>query len=60
MPATGNLQRGNILVWEQSLPIACAATAELEVRMEPQSILYRTLMLFASMLARGGPAVRGA
>ena len=45
----GNLRRGNILVWEQSLadrlhdvPLA------LDARMETQSILYRTLLLFGT------------
>ena len=48
----GNLRRGNIVVWEQSLQTGCGATPlELEVQMQPQSILYRTLILFASMLA---------
>jgi hypothetical protein len=43
-----NFRRGNILVWEQSMadrlagvPLVC------EARMEPVSILYRTLWLFA-------------
>ena len=45
----GNLRRGNVLVWEQSLddrlhdvPLA------LDARMETQSILYRTLLLFGT------------
>ena len=45
----GNLRRGNILVWEQLLadrlhdvPLA------LDARMETQSILYRTLLLFGT------------
>ena len=48
----GNLKRGNILVWEQTLterlrgePIA------IDARMETQSILYRTLWLFAATFA---------
>jgi hypothetical protein len=47
-----NLKRGNILVWEQSLrerlrgePLA------LEARIESQSILSRTLLLFAASIA---------
>jgi hypothetical protein len=47
-----DIQRGNILAWEQQLtdrldgrPIA------IEVRMENQSILYRTLWLFAGAFA---------
>ena len=48
----GNLRRGNIVVWEQSLQDRLRGEPlELEVRMQPQSILYRTLILFASMLA---------
>jgi hypothetical protein len=47
-----NLRRGNIVVWEQSLKDRLrGAPLELEVRMQPQSILYRTLILFASMFA---------
>jgi hypothetical protein len=49
---SGNLRRGNILVWEQPLNDRLRGTPlELEVRMQPQSILYRTLILFASMFA---------
>jgi hypothetical protein len=47
-----NLRRGNIVVWEQSLGDRLrGAPLELEVRMQPQSILYRTLILFAAMFA---------
>ena len=47
-----NLRRGNIVVWEQSLGDRLrGAPLELEVRMQPQSILYRTLILFALMFA---------
>jgi hypothetical protein len=48
-----NLRRGNILVWEQPLQARLAGEpVEMEVRMEPTSILYWTLWLFAgSMLA---------
>jgi len=46
-----NLQRGNIVVWEQTLADRLRGEPlDLEVRMEPQSILYRTLILFAAML----------
>jgi hypothetical protein len=45
--AAGNLKRGNILVWEQPLAERLrGAPLMLEARMEPQSILYRTLALF--------------
>lgn len=43
----GNPRRGNIVVWEQSLGARLEGDPlELDVRMEPQSILYRTLWLF--------------
>ncbi len=49
---TSDIARGNILVWEQLLtdrldgrPVA------IEVRMDRQSILYRTLWLFAGAFA---------
>ncbi len=44
-----NLRRGNIVVWEQ--PLADRLRGEplaLEVRMEPRSILYRTLIMFGA------------
>jgi len=44
----GNLKRGNILVWEQSLADRQAGKPlEIEARIEETSILYSTLMLFA-------------
>ena len=47
-----NLRRGNIVVWEQSLQDRLRGRPlELEVQMQAQSILSRTLILFASMLA---------
>ncbi len=43
-----NLQRGNILVWEQSLSARRAGTPlDMQVRMQTSSILVRTLLLFA-------------
>jgi hypothetical protein len=43
----GNLQRGNILVWEQPLSDRLrGAPITLDARMETESILYRTLALF--------------
>ena len=43
-----DLERGNILVWEQTLRDRLAgAPLHMEARMETQSILYRTLWLFA-------------
>jgi len=49
---TGNtvdVQRGNILAWEQPLTDRLdGRPIDIEVRMDTQSILYRTLWLFAS------------
>jgi hypothetical protein len=46
-PGGGSLKRGNILVWEQPLANRLRSVPlTLEARMEPQSILYRTLALF--------------
>ncbi|MCU0252569.1 MAG: hypothetical protein MUE61_20455 [Vicinamibacterales bacterium] len=45
----GNLKRGNILVWEQSLADRQAGKPlEIEAHIERTSILYSTLMLFAA------------
>jgi hypothetical protein len=47
-----NLRRGNIVVYEQSLKDRLLGRPlEIEVRMQPRSILYSTLILFASMFA---------
>jgi len=44
----GNLKRGNILVWEQTLADRQAGKPlDVEARIEQTSILYSTLMLFA-------------
>ena len=44
----GNPRRGNILAWEQPLAERLRSTPlTLDARMEPQSILYSTLLLFA-------------
>ena len=44
-------QRGNILVWEQPLRDRIEGVPlDLQVAMEPQSILYSTLILFASTI----------
>lgn len=54
------VERGNILTWEQSLADRRAGVpVMIEVRMEPTSILYRTLWLFAisglaALLVLGG------
>jgi hypothetical protein len=45
----GNPQRGNILAWEQQLTDRLQGkTLTLDARMETESILYRTLALFAA------------
>lgn len=47
--APGDVERGNILVWEQSLRDRQASLPlTIEVRMEATSILSRTLLLFAA------------
>jgi len=44
------VQRGNILVWEQPLAERIKGTPlDVEARMEKESILFRTLALFAAM-----------
>jgi hypothetical protein len=44
------IERGNILVWEQLLTERQKGTPlEIVARMETQSILFRTLALFAAM-----------
>jgi hypothetical protein len=48
----GTTERGNILTWEQKLTDRRAGTpVDIELRMEPQSILYRTLWLFGAAFA---------
>ena len=46
--STGQVERGNILTWEQRLADRQAGQPlDMQVTMTPQSILYRTLWLFA-------------
>ena len=46
------VERGNILAWEQTLKDRLAGTPlTMEVRLDTQSILYRTLWLFGLMFA---------
>jgi len=48
----GSTERGNILRWEQRLTDRLAGVPiDMEVRMDNQSILYRTLWLFAGAFA---------
>jgi hypothetical protein len=45
------VQRGNILEWEQPLVDRMKGVpVDVEVNMEPDSILYRTLLLFGSTI----------
>jgi hypothetical protein len=49
------LRRGNILAWEQPLAERLQGVPlTLEVKMEPQSILYTTLFLFAGTIGAAG------
>lgn len=49
--ATGGIQRGNILEWEQPLRDRLnGVPMVLEAQMEPESILYTTILLFASTI----------
>ncbi|MFI5177603.1 MAG: hypothetical protein ACHQO8_03520 [Vicinamibacterales bacterium] len=48
----GEIERGNILTWEQTLADRRAGkTIDIDVRMEPRSILYRAIWLFGGSLA---------
>jgi hypothetical protein len=54
-PGEDNLERGNIVVWEQPLGERLKGTPlVLEARMESESILYRTISLFGAMAALAG------
>jgi hypothetical protein len=45
------VERGNILEWEQPLAERLRGVpVDVDVRMEPESILYTTLLLFGSMI----------
>ncbi|HXG89378.1 MAG TPA: hypothetical protein VNJ02_13670 [Vicinamibacterales bacterium] len=49
---TGTIERGNIIVWEQSLAARLKGEpVSIEVDMETESILFRTLTLFAVTIA---------
>lgn len=52
----GGVERGNILSWDQPLAERVAGTPlDMEFQMEPQSILYSTLLLFGgTILAAAG------
>jgi hypothetical protein len=52
---TGNMRRGNILVWEQNLADRLRGVPlALEARMETESILYRTVLLFGGTFVAVG------
>jgi hypothetical protein len=48
---SGSIERGNIIVWEQPLADRMKGVpVDIQARMEPQSILFRTLSLFGLMI----------
>jgi hypothetical protein len=50
--STGDIERGNILSWEQTLADRRAGKSiDMDVRMERESILYRTIWLFSGAFA---------
>jgi hypothetical protein len=56
----GEILRGNILVWEQPLADRLAGRPlELQVNLEPTSILARTLLLFAGTILAAAAALGG-
>jgi hypothetical protein len=58
---TGEVERGNILRWEQRLSDRLAGTPiEMEARMDRESILFRTLWLFAGAFAAAMAVLAGA
>jgi hypothetical protein len=55
---SGEILRGNILVWEQPLADRLAGRPiELQVNLEPTSILARTLLLFAGTILAAAAAL---
>jgi hypothetical protein len=51
----GGVRRGNILEWEQPLAARLKGEPlELQVQLEPESILYTTLMLFGATVVAAG------
>jgi hypothetical protein len=54
------VERGNILTWEQPLADRLQGTAiHMEARMDPESILYSTLLLFGAMALLVGVTFAG-
>jgi hypothetical protein len=57
---SGEILRGNIVVWEQPLADRLAGRPlELQVNLEPTSILARTLLLFAGTILAAAAALAG-
>jgi len=57
---TGEILRGNILVWEQRLSDRLAgAPLDIDVNLEPTSILARALLLFAGTILAAAAALAG-
>ena len=55
---SGDVERGNILEWEQPLAERLAGTpVTVEVHIETESILYTTLLLFGSSVVAAGVAL---
>jgi hypothetical protein len=58
--APGGILRGNILEWEQPLADRLKGMPiELEAQMEPESILYTTILLFATTIVAAALAFGG-
>jgi hypothetical protein len=58
--ASSTVQRGNILTWEQLLRDRLAgAPLELRIDMEPESILYTTLILFGATVVLAAVTLSG-
>jgi hypothetical protein len=58
--APGGVRRGNILEWDQALSERLKGTPlELQAHMEPESILYSTLLLFGSTIVAAAMAFGG-
>jgi hypothetical protein len=53
----GGVERGNILTWDQPLAERAAGTPlDMQFQMEPQSILYSTLLLFGGTIVAAAAA----
>jgi hypothetical protein len=55
---SGRIERGNILTWEQPLSERLAGrTLNIAVDLEPESILYTTLILFGTSILAAAAAL---